>query len=131
VFISPYNNKKTIQHSLYTVKLHASTSALFAAREAYVMMTLCKLKHVLYTECSFDNRPAKILRSYCKSINYYGRHKFGLQLDVTQTSNCSQRFKSHDEEVTSNHGEGLKSLLLNQIQKCKFCSFMEVTHITM
>jgi hypothetical protein len=53
-------------------------------------------------------------KSYHKSINYYGRHKLGLQRDVTRTSNRSQRFKSHDEEVTSNHGEGLIFRCLNK-----------------
>jgi hypothetical protein len=56
----------------------------------------------------------KILRSYSKSINYYGRHKLGLQLDETQTSNRSQRFKSHDENDMSDHGEGLMCSIRNQ-----------------
>jgi hypothetical protein len=80
---------------------------LSAARQAYVMMM--QLTHVLYTQCSSDNRPAKNLTSYSKPINYYGRYKLGLQLNETLTSNHRQWFKCPNFTVTSNRAERLNS----------------------
>jgi hypothetical protein len=53
-----------------------------------------QLTHVLYTQCSSDNRPAKNLTSYSKPINYYGHYKLGLQLNETLTSNCNEGLRS-------------------------------------
>jgi hypothetical protein len=70
-----------------------------------------QVTHVLYTHCSSNYRPAKILRSYNTPINYYGRYKFGLQLNETLMSNHSQRFKFSNDTVASNLAEGLKWIL--------------------
>jgi hypothetical protein len=66
-----------------------------------------QVTHVLYTHCSSDNRPAKIVTSYNTHINYYGHYKLGLQLNETLMLNRSQGFKFPNNTVTSNCAEGL------------------------
>jgi hypothetical protein len=89
----------------YKEAIRSLTTTIFAARQAYVMMT--QRGYIMFHIHSIS-LTALSSSEYSKNINFYGHLKLCLQPDVSVTTNRNnRRFKCPDVTLMANRAEGL------------------------